>query len=243
MLASIIFVAEAIGIIAFAVSGAMLAAEKNLDIFGILVLGIVTAFGGGVIRDLLLGINPPAMFSSYVFLLLAVLASCAVFGVYRLLAVAGDQLPAGLLRFDYHGLVNFFDAIGLGVFSVSGVNVALDGGFADNPLLAITVGVLTGIGGGMVRDLLNGEIPSVLRKNVYALAAIWAQARIICWLIRHCRPLPACCWPARSPLACGWRQPISAGICRGQTLRGKISQKTCKNIRKINGQQPKKMLQ
>ena len=172
MLASIIFAAEAIGIIAFAVSGAMLAAEKNLDIFGILVLGIVTAFGGGVIRDLLLGINPPAMFSSYVFLLLAVLASCAVFGVYRLLAVAGDQLPVGLLRFDYHGLVNFFDAIGLGVFSVSGVNVALDGGFADNPLLAITVGVLTGIGGGMVRDLLNGEIPSVLRKNVYALAAI-----------------------------------------------------------------------
>ena len=79
MLASIIFVAEAIGTIAFAISGAMLAAEKNLDIFGILVLGIVTAFGGGVIRDLLLGITPPAMFSNHIFFLLAALASCAVF--------------------------------------------------------------------------------------------------------------------------------------------------------------------
>ena len=172
MLASIIFVAEAIGTIAFAISGAMLAAEKNLDIFGILVLGIVTAFGGGVIRDLLLGITPPAMFSNHIFFLLAALASCAVFLAYRLLAVARDKLPACLLRLDYAGVLNFFDAIGLGVFSVSGVNVALSGGFADNPLLAITVGVLTGIGGGMVRDLLNGEIPSVLRKNVYALAAI-----------------------------------------------------------------------
>ena len=91
MLASIIFVAEAIGTIAFAISGAMLAAEKNLDIFGILVLGIVTAFGGGVIRDLLLGINPPAMFSSYIFFLLAALASCAVFLAYRLLAVARED--------------------------------------------------------------------------------------------------------------------------------------------------------
>ena len=172
MLASIICVAEAIGTIAFAISGAMLAAEKNLDIFGILVLGIVTAFGGGVIRDLLLGITPPAMFSNHIFFLLAALASCAVFLAYRLLAVARDKLPACLLRLDYAGVLNFFDAIGLGVFSVSGVNVALEGGFADNPLLAVTVGVLTGIGGGMVRDLLNGEIPSVLRKNVYARAAI-----------------------------------------------------------------------
>ena len=71
MLASIIFVAEAIGTIAFAISGAMLAAEKNLDIFGILVLGIVKAFGGGVIRDLMLGITPPAMFSNHIFFLLA----------------------------------------------------------------------------------------------------------------------------------------------------------------------------
>jgi len=175
MQATIIYLAEAIGILAFAISGAMLAAEKNLDIFGILVLGVVTAFGGGVIRDLLLGINPPAMFNNYVFLLLAALASCLVFLVYRQKKLARLVLiffRRRHINLDFLGLVNFFDAIGLGAFSVSGVNVALDNGFADNPLLAITVGVITGIGGGMLRDLLNGEIPSVLRKNVYALAAI-----------------------------------------------------------------------
>lgn len=175
MQVTIIYVAEVIGILAFAVSGAMLAAEKNLDIFGILVLGIVTAFGGGVIRDLLLGINPPAMFNNYVFLLLAALASCVVFLIYRqrrLARLLVAYCRRRHIKLDFPGLVNFFDAIGLGAFSVSGVNVALDNGFADNPLLAITVGVITGIGGGMLRDLLNGEIPSVLRKNVYALAAI-----------------------------------------------------------------------
>lgn len=175
MQTTIIYIAEVIGIFAFAVSGAMLAAEKNLDIFGILVLGIVTAFGGGVIRDLLLGINPPAMFNNYVFLLLAALSSCLVFLVYRQRRLARMFViycRRRHIRLDFPGLVNFFDAIGLGAFSVSGVNVALDNGFADNPLLSITVGVITGIGGGMLRDLLNGEIPSVLRKNVYALAAI-----------------------------------------------------------------------
>lgn len=175
MQTTIIYVAEVIGIFAFAVSGAMLAAEKNLDIFGILVLGIVTAFGGGVIRDLLLGINPPAMFNNYVFLLLAALSSCLVFFIYRQRRLARRLLVycrRRHIRLDMPGMVNFFDAIGLGAFSVSGVNVALDNGFVDNPLLAITVGVITGIGGGMLRDLLNGEIPSVLRKNVYALAAI-----------------------------------------------------------------------
>ena len=167
MLNSILFVAENIGIIAFAVSGAMLGAQKNLDIFGIIVLGIVTALGGGVIRDLLLGITPPAMFTNYVAVTLAVLSSCLIFLIYRFmhrLKISG--------RVDYHALVNFFDAIGLGVFSVSGVNVAIDAGYADTPLLAITVGVITGIGGGMIRDLLSSEIPSVLHKNVYALPAI-----------------------------------------------------------------------
>lgn len=169
MLQHIIYAAEVIGIIAFAVSGAMLAAEKNLDVFGILVLGVVTAFGGGVIRDLLLGITPPAMFNSYIFLLLASLSGLVVFLLYRLFycgKIARER------RLDYTAIVNFFDAVGLGVFSISGVNVALEHGFAHNPVLSICVGVLTGIGGGMLRDVLIGEIPSVLRKHIYALAAI-----------------------------------------------------------------------
>lgn len=167
MLNTVLLAAELIGVIAFAVSGAMLAAEKNLDVFGIIVLGVVTAFGGGVIRDLLLGIAPPAMFNNYYSFLAAVLGSLAVFFVYRF--AGRRQLNS---RLDYRALVNFFDAVGLGVFSLTGVQVAINYGHGDNPLLAISLGVITGIGGGMIRDLLNGEIPSVLRKHIYALAAI-----------------------------------------------------------------------
>ena len=166
MLQNLFFLAEVVGLMAFAASGAMLAAEKNLDIFGIWVLGMVTAFGGGVIRDLLLGITPPAMFSNYIFFLLATLTCCVVFLSYRF---SGQVQSKG---FDYRTVVNCFDAVGLGVFSVSGVSVAIDAGYEDNPLLSVTVGVVTGIGGGMIRDILNSEIPSVLRKHIYALAAI-----------------------------------------------------------------------
>lgn len=166
MLQNLFFLAEVVGLVAFAASGAMLAAEKNLDIFGVWALGMVTAFGGGVIRDLLLGLVPPAMFSNYIFFLLATLTCCAVFLAYRFPGQAASR------KFDYRAAVNCFDAVGLGVFSVSGVSVAIDAGHAANPLLAVTVGVVTGIGGGILRDILNGEIPSVLRKHIYALAAI-----------------------------------------------------------------------
>ncbi len=171
MLNDLLFAAEALGLIAFAASGAMLAAEKNLDIFGIWVLAMVTALGGGVMRDLLLGITPPAMFSNYIFFLLATLTACVVFLAYRF--ACGNNAGCCI---NYRALVNCFDAVGLGVFSVSGVSVAIEQGFASNPILAVSVGVVTGIGGGMLRDLLNGEIPSVLRKHVYALAAIIGAA-------------------------------------------------------------------
>lgn len=166
MLSTFLFISDLIGIIAFAVSGAMLAAEKNLDIFGIIVLGVVTAFGGGVLRDLLLGIVPPSMFGNYIFFWAAVISSALVFLFYRFTGGVSRR------RIDYRAAVNFFDAIGLGVFSLTGVQVAINCGHGDNPLLAISLGVLTGIGGGMLRDLLNGDIPSVLRKHIYALAAI-----------------------------------------------------------------------
>ena len=178
MLATIILTAETIGVIAFAVSGALLAVEKNFDIFGIMVLGLLTAFGGGVVRDLLLGLVPPVFFSSYTMAGLAVLASLAVFLLYRF---GGDmRLLSGR---DITAIVNFFDAIGLGIFAVTGVNMALEHGFADNPLLCITVGTLTGIGGGIIRDIMAGEVPSVLRKNVYALAAILGAACYYCLMI------------------------------------------------------------
>lgn len=186
MLATIILTAETIGVIAFAVSGALLAVEKNFDIFGIMVLGLLTAFGGGVVRDLLLGLVPPVFFSSYTMAGLAVLASLAVFLLYRF---GGDMRL--LYGRDITAIVNFFDAIGLGIFAVTGVNMALEHSFADNPLLCITVGTLTGIGGGIIRDIMAGEVPSVLRKNVYALAAILGAACYYCLMILGIGILPS----------------------------------------------------
>lgn len=190
MLNTVLFVAELIGIIAFAVSGAMLAAEKNLDIFGIIVLGVVTAFGGGVIRDLLLGITPPAMFTNFHCFWAATLSAVLVFFIYRHLhRHQGDyHFP---IHIDYRGLVNFFDAIGLGVFSLTGTQVAINCGHGDNPLLAITLGVITGIGGGIIRDVLNDEVPGVLRKQVYALAAILGAAAYYIMITADVSPIPA----------------------------------------------------
>lgn len=172
MFNTVLFIAELIGIIAFAVSGAMLAAEKNLDIFGIIVLGVVTAFGGGVLRDLLLGITPPSMFTNFHCFWATTLSSVLVFFIYRYLYRRGSNHHHLPFNIDYRGLVNFFDAIGLGVFSLTGTQVAINCGHGDNPLLAISLGVITGVGGGMIRDVLNNEIPGVLRKHIYALAAI-----------------------------------------------------------------------
>ncbi len=178
MLATIMATADIIGVIAFAVSGALLAVEKNFDIFGILVLGLLTSFGGGVVRDLLLGVVPPVFFTNYTSVLLAVLASVAVFLIYRF---------AGRLQFnpgvELAAIINAFDAIGLGIFAVTGVNMAVEYGFIDNPLLCITVGTLTGIGGGIIRDIMAGEVPSVLRKHVYALAAILGAGCYYCLLL------------------------------------------------------------
>lgn len=190
MLTTVLFVAELIGIIAFAVSGAMLAAEKNLDIFGIIVLGVVTAFGGGVIRDLLLGITPPAMFTNFHCIWAATLSSVLVFFIYRYLFLHQGQFHFPL-HIDYRGLVNFFDAIGLGVFSLTGTQVAINCGHGDNPLLAVTLGVITGIGGGMIRDVLNNEVPGVLRKHIYALAAILGAAAYYVMIRADFPALPA----------------------------------------------------
>ena len=186
MLDTVHLIAELIGIVAFAVSGAMLAAEKNLDIFGIIVLGVVTAFGGGVIRDLLLGITPPAMFNSQPEFWAAVLSSVLVFLVYRYADKLNTEGTA-----NYRAAVNFFDAVGLGVFSITGVQAAINCGNAGNPLFAISLGVITGIGGGMLRDILNGDIPSVLRKNIYALAAILGAASYYMMIISGYPEIPA----------------------------------------------------
>ncbi len=163
----IYFIVEIIGTIAFATSGAMVAINKRVDIFGVLVLSSVTALGGGCIRDILIGTLPPRMFSDYRYVTAAVVVATFVFVVAYIFR---DLYQKSQKTVD--SINNIFDAVGLGVFTVTGVQVAIDSGFKLNGILAVCLGVITGIGGGILRDVMLREIPFVLKKRIYALASI-----------------------------------------------------------------------
>ena len=161
----IMFVLELIGAAAFAVSGAMVAIEKGADIFGVLFLAVTTALGGGVIRDVLIGRIPPVMFVSYWYLLISVVAALTVFiDAY----LRSEKYKLHLDKLD--AVNNIFDAIGLAVFTVSGMNAAMP--VSDNVILVLFVGMCTGVGGGMLRDVMTNTMPKVLRKRVYAVASL-----------------------------------------------------------------------
>ena len=164
---TLFFLTELIGTIAFSISGAMLAIERELDLFGVIFLGAVTAIGGGIVRDLLLGQIPPQAFQNYVYLLLAVAAALLVF------AVSHVQNKKGLpIKFMNDTVLNVFDAAGLGIFSVIGVQNTVRAGFGDNAFFCIFLGMTTGVGGGMLRDVLSRATPAVLRKHIYAIASL-----------------------------------------------------------------------
>ncbi len=161
----IMFILELIGAAAFAVSGAMAAIKKEADIFGVLFLAVTTALGGGVIRDVLIGRIPPVMFVSYWYLLISVAAALAVFiDAY----LRGEKYKKHLDKLD--AVNNIFDAVGLAVFTVSGMNAAMP--VSDNVILVLFVGMCTGVGGGMLRDVMTNTMPKVLRKHVYAVASL-----------------------------------------------------------------------
>lgn len=158
---------EVIGVIAFGICGAMAAMERGADLFGVLFLAVITALGGGVIRDVLLGWFPPRMFTSYAYVAIAVASALLVF------------LDACIRREHYRqnrdkldSVVNVFDALGLGVFTVSGVQMAIDQYGMGNPFLLVLMGMTTGVGGGMLRDVMTNTMPKVLRKRVYAVASL-----------------------------------------------------------------------
>jgi uncharacterized membrane protein YeiH len=144
------------GTFAFAISGAIAARRRNLDLFGILVIAFVTACGGGIVRDLCIGAIPPAGLAEWRYLLTAVIAALATIVAYR-------QVE----RLAYP--VRLFDAMGLGLFAVYGAHKALLAG--DNAEVAILLGMVTAIGGGLARDVLLARVPVVLQKEIYASAA------------------------------------------------------------------------
>lgn len=167
----IILTMELIGTVAFAISGASLAIRKEMDLFGICVLGVTTAVGGGMIRDLVLGSIPPNMFLHPLYTLVALGVSLLLF----LTLYANRHLLQGRVGLAFDRVMLIFDTIGLGIFTVVGVNTAVTLHYRQKFLL-IFVGVITGVGGGLLRDIMAQEKPYIFTKHVYACASIAGAA-------------------------------------------------------------------
>lgn len=148
---------DLIGIFVFGISGAMLAVRRGLDAFGIAVLAVAASLAGGLLRDLALGATPPAALADSRYLIAALCSAAFTFFFHR--QIERVTRPVMVL-----------DALGLGLFAVAGCQKALM--FGLEPLSAILIGVVTAVGGGVVRDILVTETPRILREEVYALAAL-----------------------------------------------------------------------
>ena len=156
---------ELLGTVAFAVSGAMEGVRHRMDLFGVTLLGLVTAIGGGVLRDLVIGQIPPKVFRDSRCAVLAILVALAVFIILKL---TQERKPRALAHLRDR-LYFLSDTIGLAAFTVLGIESA---GPGRNTGLLLFVGMITGVGGGVLRDILAGSVPSILRKHIYAVASL-----------------------------------------------------------------------
>ena len=191
-----------VGTFAFAISGALVAVRHRLDLFGVLVLSFAAATAGGIARDVLLGAIPVSLVN-WRYLAISTVAGLLTF--YRYAQVERMRNP-----------VQLFDAVGLAVFSVLGANKALAAGL--EPVGAIMLGVTTGIGGGIARDLLVAEIPRVLCSEFYAVAALAGAVLVV---VGHAFAFPSAPVAVVGALLCftlrwlafrrGWRLPVSSG--------------------------------
>jgi len=152
-----LYILDLVGTVAFAASGAWAGVRRQMDLFGVLVLGLVTAVGGGTLRDLLLGDTPPFSLQNETYLYLSIITSLAVF--------------AGQHRFKtFERPLLYFDAVGLGTFVVIGTSKAID--FQLGFMGAVLMGVMTATAGGVIRDVLANQVPLILRREIYASACI-----------------------------------------------------------------------
>jgi len=198
---SLLLALDLAGTFVFAISGATAGVRRRLDLFGILVLSFVAGNFGGITRDLLIGSVPPAAISDWRYLAVSLLAGAITF--YWSSAI--EKLSSPVL---------LFDAAGLGLFAVSGTQKAL--AFGLNPVMAALLGMLTGIGGGIARDILVAEIPAVLRSEIYALAALAGAAVVVIGQQLH---VPAIAATVVGALLCfglrlmairrGWHLPVA----------------------------------
>ena len=203
-LSGTLLVLELVGTFVFALSGATAGRRHRLDLFGVLVLSFATATAGGITRDVLIGAVPPAAFRDWRYLGISMLAGFAMF--------LWSPRPEHQRRL--RNFVLTFDAAGLALFAVSGTQKAL--GYGLDPIMAALLGMLTGIGGGMLRDVLVSDIPAVLHSDLYAVAAL---AGAIVVVVGHALNAPAapsavagaaCCFGLRLvALWRGWRLPTA----------------------------------
>jgi uncharacterized membrane protein YeiH len=163
-ISSLLLTLDLAGTAVFAVSGAAVGVKHRLDVFGVCVLAFVTGNAGGMLRDVLIGAVPPAAIAEWQHVTVSLVAGVVFFFWHPRL----ERLRTPIL---------LFDAGGLALFAVSGSQKAL--AFGLNPLIAALLGMLTGIGGGLVRDVLVTEIPTVLREDLYAVAALAAAAVVV----------------------------------------------------------------
>lgn len=170
----ITYMMEIVGTIAFAASGAMVGVRKKMDIFGVCVLGLVTAVGGGMIRDVILGITPPNVFINPSYASVAVTTSLIVFIVVYI----KRDLMDGNFKIVYDKIMLIMDSIGLAIFTVVGVNTGIQQGYIEKLFLLVFVGTITGVGGGLLRDIMAGEPPYIFVKHIYACASIMGS--IVC---------------------------------------------------------------
>lgn len=192
------------GTFVFALSGATAGVKHRLDLFGVLVLSFAAGNSGGIARDVMIGTVPPAAISDWRYIAVSILAGLVTFYWYRII----NRLSSPVL---------VFDAAGLALFAVAGAGKAL--AFHAGPVAATLLGMLTGIGGGMVRDVLVSEIPTVLRTELYAVAALIGAAVVVSGRMLH---LPSAAAAAAGAVLCfglrlmamrrGWQLPIARSL-------------------------------
>jgi uncharacterized membrane protein YeiH len=199
-----LLVLDLIGTFVFALSGAVAGVRERLDLFGVLVLSFAASSAGGIMRDLLIGSVPPGAISDWRYLGAALVAGLLVFFWYPI----KGRLP------DLNSRVLIFDAAGLALFAVVGTQKAL--GYRLNPVMAALLGVLSGIGGGMLRDVLIAQVPTVLRSELYAVAALAGAAVVVLGYVLNVPPPlaaisgAAMCFGIRLiAIQRGWNLPIA----------------------------------
>jgi uncharacterized membrane protein YeiH len=190
-----------VGTLAFALSGGLLGVQKRFDLFGVLFLSFVVSVVGGMMRDVLIGAIPPVAIADIHYFAIAMIGGLITFYLYPTVASLQRQIL-------------LLDAVGLALFAVTGAQKAIDHGI--NPLMAAILGMLTGIGGGMTRDVLAGDIPFVLRGDLYAIAALAGGAIVSIGTVMGVQPTypmllgaAVCIFLRLMAIYYNWRAPVA----------------------------------